>query len=87
MYGLILINVTPLNYDLSLITIILKSVRFSYIPKSYFFKNVLASGIIYDCIGIYRLHSQNVKSIPQNQPLCAGSVSVTFYIVILHMNA
>ena len=38
----------------------------SYILKSYFFKNVLASSILYNCISIYCDHSQNIKSVLQN---------------------
>lgn len=56
----------PINWNLSHTPIILKSVRLSYILKSYFFKNVLASSILYNCISIYCDHSQNIKSVLQN---------------------
>ena len=69
------------------IPIILKSVRFPYVLKAYFFKNVLASGILYNGVGIHHGHSQNIKSVPQSQPLRAGSISMPFYAVILHMDA
>ena len=75
-----------MSRNLSHIPIILKPVRFSYILKSYFFKNVLASSVLYNCISIYCGHSQNIKSVLQNQPLRTGSVSMPFYIIILHMN-
>lgn len=53
----------PINRDLANIPIILKPVRLSYILKPYFFKNMLASRILYNCICVYCNHSQNVKRV------------------------
>ncbi len=45
------------------IPVIPEPIRFSYILKTYLFKDILAPGIFYNGISIYCDHSQNIKSV------------------------
>lgn len=67
--------------------VIRKTVLLSYIPKSDFFKYMLAACILYHRVSVYCGHSQDIEGVFQRQLLRTGSISPAFYRIILQMDA